>query len=411
MEKRGALALLRRPDFRRLYLAVAVSELGDAFQYIAIMWFALVKGGPIGVVAVRLADSVPALVFGFHGGIVADKWDRKRTMIAADLARGAILIPVALAGLTNTLPLWGLVIAAFLIQTATSYFTPAYSAMLPALVDRENIQEANGLLGATTNALSIGGFAVAAGLLAIAPISTFFALNAASFFLSAIFIGRIAHRDALAIASGEAPRIREAFAAMRPRPAIAIGVVVLGVGMTVSAGTWIAGVPDLVHDVLHGDAGGFSIVMVGYAIGAIAIGAVLTRFPIANKAGASMLAWTIFLPGYAMFALATSLPMAIAGAFLSGMGQVAASILLRSAAQEQIADDVLGRVMGVIALVYRGAHATGLMLVSPLFVVVAPRAMFAASAIVIPLAGISGALLAYHADKRAALVAAIGPTQ
>ena len=126
MERRGALVLLRRRDFRRLYLAVAVSELGDAFQYIAIMWFALLKGGPIGVVAVRLADSLPALMFGFHGGIVADKWDRKRTMIAADLARGAILVPVAIAGLTKTLPLWGLVVAAFLIETATSYFAPAY---------------------------------------------------------------------------------------------------------------------------------------------------------------------------------------------------------------------------------------------------------------------------------------------
>ena len=165
MERRGALELLRRRDFRRLYLAVAVSELGDAFQYIAIMWFALVKGGPIGVVAVRLADSVPALLFGFHGGIVADKWDRKRTMISADLARGVILVPVAIAGLTNILPLWGLVVAAFLIETATSYFAPAYSAILPALVDRENVQEANGLLGATTNALSIGGWAAAAGLL------------------------------------------------------------------------------------------------------------------------------------------------------------------------------------------------------------------------------------------------------
>src|ERR1700690_1419884 len=109
MTNRGALELLRRRDFRRLYIAVAVSELGDAFQYIAIMWFALVKGGPIGVVAVRLADRVPALVFGVHGGILADRRDRRRTMIAADLARGAILVPVALAGLTNTLPLWGLV--------------------------------------------------------------------------------------------------------------------------------------------------------------------------------------------------------------------------------------------------------------------------------------------------------------
>jgi hypothetical protein len=51
-----ALALLRRGDFRRLFLAVSISELGDSLHYIALMWFALDTGGPLGVVAVRLAD-------------------------------------------------------------------------------------------------------------------------------------------------------------------------------------------------------------------------------------------------------------------------------------------------------------------------------------------------------------------
>src|SRR5882757_9921710 len=109
----GAMALLGRRDFRRVFLAIAISELGDALHYIALMWLALDKGGPLGVVAVRLADSVPALVFGLHGGIAADRWDRKRVMISADLARAIILIPVAIAGLTNHLPIWGLVAAAF----------------------------------------------------------------------------------------------------------------------------------------------------------------------------------------------------------------------------------------------------------------------------------------------------------
>src|SRR2546429_7720593 len=65
-----ALVLLRGPNFRRAYLAIAVSVLGDAFHYIALMWVALVTAGPLGVLAVRLADSVPAFVFGFHGGAV-----------------------------------------------------------------------------------------------------------------------------------------------------------------------------------------------------------------------------------------------------------------------------------------------------------------------------------------------------
>src|SRR6266550_4267294 len=95
---------------RRAYAAVAISELGDAFQYIALMWFALVAGGPLGVIAVRLADSVPALLFGLHGGVAADRWDRRRLMIGADVARAAVLVPVAVAGLTGHLHLWTLVV-------------------------------------------------------------------------------------------------------------------------------------------------------------------------------------------------------------------------------------------------------------------------------------------------------------
>src|SRR4029079_15937932 len=80
-----AVELLRRRDFRRVFFAVAASELGSALHYIALMWFAFDAGGPLGVIAVRLADSIPALLFGLHGGLAADRWDRRRMMIGADL--------------------------------------------------------------------------------------------------------------------------------------------------------------------------------------------------------------------------------------------------------------------------------------------------------------------------------------
>jgi hypothetical protein len=311
------------------------------------------------------------------------------------------LIPIAVAGLTNHLPIWGLVVASFLLETATAYFVPAYNAIVPTLVDRGNVQEANGLIGATTSALSIGGWAAAAGLLAIAPLSMFFALNSISFFVSAALISGIARRHGTGgEPAAEPPRIREAFAALRPIPALVAGVIVLAVAMTISSGTWIAGVPELVRDVLHRGAGGFSIVMVGYAIGAVTAGAILTRYPVKNKARASMLIWTLYLPAFGLFAMSHSLALAVAGAFLAALGQSAGLILLTSAAQEQIADDVLGRVMGVISLIYRGGHATGLMLVSPLFAVFAPRAIFAGAAIAIPAAGLIGIALAYIVENR-----------
>ena len=65
------------------------------------MWFALVAGGPLGVVAVRLADGIPAGVFGFQGVLAADRFDRKRLMVGADLVRAATLVPIAIAGLSG----------------------------------------------------------------------------------------------------------------------------------------------------------------------------------------------------------------------------------------------------------------------------------------------------------------------
>jgi hypothetical protein len=388
-----AIALLERRDFRRLYTAIAASELGDALQYIALMWVALEAGGPLGVVAVRLADSVPALIFGLHGGLAADRWDRRKLMIAADLARAVVLIPVALGGLTGHLPIWWLVLAAFALTTATSYFEPAYGAVVPALVGRQNVQQANALVQATAQALSIGGWAVAAGLLTVLPISVFFAVNAATFFASALLIAGVG-QAAGRVGHAEPPRLREGFAALRPRPALAAGVAVLGVGVTISAGTWIAGVPTLVRDTLGAGAGGFSLVMAGYAVGSIAGGIALARFPVRRKALASMLVWTFYLPAYGLMALGSSLSVAILGAVAAGLGQGSAIVLLTAAAQEDVPDAVLGRVMGLITLVHRGAHATGLIFVAPLFVVVEPQAVFAGAAIALTALGVGGALTA-----------------
>ncbi len=386
-----AIHLLRRPDFRRTYAAVVVSELGDAFQYVALMWFALVAAGPLGILAVRLADSVPALLFGLHGGVVADRRDRRTTMIATDLVRGAVLVPVAVAGLTGHLQLWMLVVAAFVVVTATSYFDPAFGALLPSLVERQNVQAANGLVRASAEAVRVAGWAGAAGLLVFMPLSVFFLFNAASFFLSALLIAGVrARRRAGEISAS--PRIREGFAALRPRRALAIGVIVLGIAVTISSGTWMVGVPELVRRGLDLGAGSFSLVAGAYAVGAVASGAVLSRVRVRHKVRAGLLLWTGYAAGYALFALAHSLPPALLAGAIMGAIQASVLVLLYSAAQEEVPDALLGRVVGLISLVHRGAHATGLLLIGPLFAVMATRSVFVAAAIALPLVGLAGLL-------------------
>jgi len=396
----GAFALLRRPGFRRVYLAVVTSQLGDAFQYIALMWAALLAGGPLGVLVVRLADSAPALVFGFHGGLVADRTDRKRLMVVSDLARAAVLLPVAVAGLAGDLPLWGLVVSAFVLTTGASYFEPAYGAALPALAGRENVQAANALVRASADALWLGGSAIAAALLAAVPLSTFFAINAGSFVLSALLLSGLPRFPAATPHGAAAPRVREAFTVLRPHPWLAAAVATLGVAVTISSGTWIVGVPELVRRGLDGGAGRFALLIVAYALGSIGTGALLARRPVARKARVSLVAWCAYLPAYLLLALAHSLGPALAGALVAGAGQGAALVLTMSAAQSEIPDSHLGRVTGLISLVHRGAHATGLLLVSPLFAVAATRSVFVAAAFAIPLVSLTAAALAARAAAR-----------
>ena len=398
----GVGELLRRPGFRRVYLAVATSELGDAFQYIALMWAALLAGGPLGVLAVRLADSVPALIFGFHGGVLADRAGRKRLMVGADLVRAAALVPVAVAGLAGDLPLWALVVVAFVLTTCASYFDPAYGAVLPAIAGRGGVQAANALVRASADALWLGGSAIAAALLAFVPLSVFFGLNAASFALSALLLSGLHGFDRPVHAEGERPRVREAFTVLRPHPWLTAAVVALGLAVTISSGTWIVGVPELVRRGLHGGAATFSLLIVAYALGSIGAGIVLARRPVKRKARASLLAWCAYLPAYTLLALAHSFGPALAGALAAGAGQGAALVLTQSAAQSEIPDTHLGRVTGLISLVHRGAHATGLLLVSPLFAVVAARSVFAAAALAIPLVGLVAAAFAARAERAGA---------
>jgi hypothetical protein len=153
-------------------------------------------------------------------------------------------------------------------------------------------------------------------------------------------------------------------------------------------------VPELVRRGLHGGAATFSLLIVAYALGSIGAGIVLARRPVQRKARLSLFAWCAYLPAYALLALAHSLGPAMVGALAAGAGQGSALVLTQSAAQTDIPDTHLGRVSGLISLAHRGAHATGLLLVSPLFALVATRSVFAGAALAIPLVGLVAAAVA-----------------
>lgn len=393
--------LLAQPDFRRAYVAGGVSQVGDAFQFVALMWFAIATGGPLGVIAVRIGNSLPALLFGLHGGIAADRWDRRRTMIAADLVRAAVLFPAALAALTGNLPLWALVPVGFALATATSYFTPAFGAFLPSLVGRANVQQANGLVTATNNVLSVSGWALAAALLTFVSVGWFLALNAASYLVSAFLIAGVRSRTSSASPSGERRPLLDGFASLRVRPGLGAAVAMLGLGMTVMTGVWTVGVAELAHSTLGHGASDLSLLLAATSAGAITSGALLSRWPVRRKVFSSCLCWSLLFPGYAALGAAHSLPLALAGTFIVGAAAGAAFVLVSAAAQESVEEGLLGRAMGVVFLGNVGSKPVGLALIAPLYLVLDPRVLFVVGGAVVLACSLAAAAAVNAATRRA----------
>jgi hypothetical protein len=350
------------------------------------------------VIVVRLATACRRSSSAFHGGVLADRAGRRRLMVTRRPRAGRRARAGRDRRPRRRLPLWALVVPPSCSRPCASYFDPAYGAPCPALAGRDGVQAANALVRASADALWLGGSALRGRTADGRPAEHVLRLNAASFVLSALLLSRPTVLRAAVHGDGPAARARGVHGPAAA-PVADARQSCARVAVTISSGTWIVGVPQFVRHSLHGGAGRFSLLVVAYALGSIGAGAILARRPLRRKARGALFAWCAYLPAYLLLALAHSLGPAFAGALLAGAGQGSAYVLTVSAAQTEIPDTHLGRVTGLISLIHRGAHATGLLLISPLFAVVAARTVFAGAALAIPLVGLLGAAVAARASR------------
>lgn len=132
--------LLKNRGFRRFFLAQLVSSLGDWIGVIAIALLAQRIAGAPGVGIVMTARVLPGFIVGPLAGVVADRWDRKRTMVIADIARAALIFSLPL--LPNLIYL---VFASMMLESLTLVWGPAKDASLPHVVPASQLTHANSL--------------------------------------------------------------------------------------------------------------------------------------------------------------------------------------------------------------------------------------------------------------------------
>src|SRR3954467_9723244 len=135
MGRARLLQPLRHRDFALLTAGQAISLIGDGFFIVALAWQVyLIDNDPGALSLVFLAGAIPLVVFVLIGGALSDRYDRRRLMIAADIARAVAVGVVAVLSISGALGLGPLALAEIGAGTAGAFFTPASTAIVPDIL-------------------------------------------------------------------------------------------------------------------------------------------------------------------------------------------------------------------------------------------------------------------------------------
>ena len=205
-----ALALLRNRSIALLWLAQMISNIGDWALYIVIpvtVYKATGSKSALGIAFV--CGTLPALLFSLLGGVLADRWPQRRTMISADLARGAallLLLHVANARRFGPHDLSLFYIVSFLVASFSCFFGPARQSLMRVVVPKAQLVQANSLVFSGSQACALIGPAIGALLLSSFSPKGVFVFDALTFAVSAALVGLIRIDPAAVPAPRKPPR-------------------------------------------------------------------------------------------------------------------------------------------------------------------------------------------------------------
>lgn len=226
---------------------------------------------------VLAAGMVPNVVFILVGGVFSDRFDRSRVMVVSDAARAVSQGTIALLLLTGHAQVWNLAISSAIWGTASAFFTPASTGIVPDTVSPGRLQQANALLGLTRNAVGLGGPILSGLLIASVGTGVVFAIDSASFIASACFLLQL--RLPKKAAAGGGRFVVELLAGWREvaeRTWLWVSILVW-CGRNIANAVFFVLGPLVVSRELGG-ARDWGLMMTGSAIGAIAGGMIALRY-------------------------------------------------------------------------------------------------------------------------------------
>lgn len=345
------LAPLRFRDFRLLWTGMTLSLLGDGVLLVALVWQTYeLSNRPAAMSLVGVALTVPQIVLVLFGGVVSDRFERRRLMLAADAVRGASLTLLAWLSIDGELRLWHLVAFAVVYGAASAFFMPAFEALVPHLVPSARLAEANALDQFVRPAmLWLLGPALGGLLIGTAGTGWAFALDAATFAGSAVcllMMTRIPPRETEPLTVRSAFReLREGFAFVRGKPWLWATLVAATFTYLLFLGPTEVLLPYLVKNELGGDAHDLGLILAAGGVAALAAAFLIGQTGLPRRVMTfTYLAWVLATLAVAGYGLAHSRWQAMGAAALISGFEALGAVAWVTTKQRLIPGELLGRV-------------------------------------------------------------------
>lgn len=373
--------------FRRLFVAHATSRAGDAFNTVAIVVLVFrLTGSAAGVAATVLFEVAPVIALGPIAGVLADRYPRLAVMVAADLLRAALVGVLAVAHGNVALAY----AAAFGVSVGTIAFTPAASSLVPDVVAADDLVDANSALWTVAVLAQILLAPIAGALIATAGVGAAFALNAASYVVSALVLRRVdvAERSAR-LGAGGWSAVRDGIAVVRQSQLLR-RLAVVQVLASLSAGATSGLLVVLAGERLGVGPSGFGVLLACIGVGAAAGPLVVRRFVRAGDK--RWLFGPYALRGGVDLALAGVRSPVLAGGALAlyGVGTSTGMISYQSTLQSAVPADVRGRAFALYDVLWNAARLVSLGLGGLVADALSIRAVYAIGGMLLVIAAASG---------------------
>ncbi|MFI6920623.1 MFS transporter [Nonomuraea spiralis] len=339
-------ALLRQTDFRWFLSAQAVSLLGSSMAPVALAFGVLDASGNTGDLGVVLtAYMVPLLAFLLVGGAVADRLPRRTVLVAAHLGSALTQGGVAALLLTGRYALLPAAALGFLNGALAAFITPALRGIVPQLVPRDRIRQANALLGSVRNATKILGPSLSGIAVAVVGGGPAIAFDALTYLLAAGCLARLSLTAAPTSprpASGMLADIRDGWTEFRRIRWVWTVSVCFCVVNLVQVGTWQILGPVLTRQLSGEETWGF--VLSARGVGMLVMSALVYRLVVRHLLRLGQLMSALgAIPLLALGAQLDALWL-IAIAFVAGLGSSVAAVSWETSLQEHVPAHVLSRV-------------------------------------------------------------------